>query len=127
MRAATVTLGELRRACLAYPGTSERELHGHPAFFVRDKHQFASFHDGARTRNHRDALWCPALPGVQEGMVSADPSRYFRPPYVGASGWIGIFLDAGVDHDAVGDLLEQAYRMRAPKACLLELDERATR
>ena len=48
-------------------------------------------------------------------MIQAAPDRFFKPPYVGPSGWIGIFLDRGVDWAEVGELLRDAYLLTAPK------------
>jgi hypothetical protein len=39
------------------------------------------------------AFWCPAPPGVQDEMIATDPERFFRPPYVGPSSWLGVRLD----------------------------------
>lgn len=53
--------------------------------------------------------------GVQEILVNADPKKFFRPPYVGHKGWIGVRLDRQVDWDEIADILEDSYRMTAPK------------
>jgi hypothetical protein len=50
--------------------------------------------------------------------VKAAPKRFFVPPYVGPSGWIGIWLDSGADWDELEELLADAYRMVAPKRLL---------
>ncbi len=67
-------------------------------------------------------LWCAAPPGVQGTFVRSDPDRYFRPPYVGNRGWLGVRLDRGVDWDEVAMLCEDAYRTVAAKKLLAELD-----
>ena len=62
------------------------------------------------------ALWCAAPPGAQEAYVAAEPDRYFRPPYVGGSGWLGVYLDVDVDWPEVERILAEAYRVRtAPR------------
>jgi predicted DNA-binding protein (MmcQ/YjbR family) len=48
-------------------------------------------------------------------MVRAAPKRFFVPPYVGPSGWIGIWLDGGTDWNELADLLRDSYRLVAPK------------
>jgi predicted DNA-binding protein (MmcQ/YjbR family) len=53
-------------------------------------------------------------------MIRTDPTRYFKPPYVGPSGWVGIYLDGKVDWAAVEDQLRDAYRLIAPKKLLAE-------
>src|SRR5947209_9010071 len=84
-------LERLRALCLALPETTERLSHGEPTWFVRDKKTFVMYAD-----NHHDnvlAFWCAAPPGAQELLVSGDPERYFRPPYVGHRGWLGVRLE----------------------------------
>jgi predicted DNA-binding protein (MmcQ/YjbR family) len=56
--------------------------------------------------------------------VESDPKRYFVPPYVGVHGWIGISLEADQDWSFVAELIEQSYRMTAPKRLIKALDDR---
>jgi hypothetical protein len=56
-------------------------------------------------------------------MVKANPDRFFVPPYVGPSGWIGIRLDGDPDWREVRELMRDAYRIIAPKRLLATLDE----
>src|SRR3982074_3099061 len=82
-----VQLARVRRICTAIPGTIEKMSHGEPTFFT-PKRVFAMF-----ANNHHNggyvALWLPAAPGTQEAAINESPDIYFRPPYVGPSGWIG--------------------------------------
>jgi len=48
-------------------------------------------------------------------LVSANPQRFFRPPYVGQRGWLGIYLDVEVDWVEVGIMVERAYRQISPR------------
>jgi hypothetical protein len=116
-------LARLRRSCLALPEVTERMSHGHPAWFVRGKRQIVSFH-GLHDHNPRIALWCAAPPGAQEAFVATQPEHYFRPPYVGHRGWLGMYLDGAVDWDECEEHVRDAYRTVAPKALVRELDER---
>jgi predicted DNA-binding protein (MmcQ/YjbR family) len=116
-------LDQLREICLALPEAVEAGGVGNPSFKVRGKifamrHQ----HDG------RWSMWCKALPGVQETLVGVDPARYFVPPYVGHHGWVGVYLDVALDWDEIGDLVDESYRMTAPKRLsrLLEDSDRRT-
>jgi hypothetical protein len=63
-------------------------------------------------------MWCAAAPGVQEEMVSTEPDRFFRPPYVGGRGWIGVRLDGDVDWGEVAEICRDAFRTVAPKRLL---------
>ncbi|MFC4942335.1 MmcQ/YjbR family DNA-binding protein [Pseudonocardia sp. GCM10023141] len=60
-------------------------------------------------------MWCPAPPGVQESLVDAEPGRFFRPPHVGGSGWLGVRLDVDPDWTEVTAIVEEAFRIVAPK------------
>jgi hypothetical protein len=70
----------------------------------------------------RLALWCAAPPGAQEALTSADPEGYFRPPYVGHRGWIGVRLDRALEWERVADAIEEAYRTVAPPRLVAKLD-----
>jgi hypothetical protein len=110
-------LQRIRDLCLALPETSERPSHGHPAFFIRDKRSFLMVlndHHG----DNRFALWCAAEDGVQEMLVEADPERFFRPPYVGHRGWLGVRLDRGIHWDELAGIVEDAYAEVAPPKLL---------
>jgi len=114
-------LVRLRQICLALPEATEKIAWGEPTFRVGATKMFAMFTD-----NHhgdgRVALWCKAPPGVQEMLVGAAPQRFYVPPYVGHKGWIGVRLDLEVDWIEIADLVEDAYRMTAPKRLVAQLD-----
>lgn len=105
-------LSKLRATCLAMPEATERISHGEPAWFVRDKKLFVMFAD--EHHDDRVAFWCAAPPGVQEMMIAAQPEAYFRPPYVGPRGWLGVYLDRPVDWDEIAELVKDAFRTVAP-------------
>lgn len=108
-------LVRVRKLCLALPEAHEVEAWGEPTFRVRNK-LFAMY---ASKNNHhgggRNAVWCKAAPSNQALMVRAQPDRFFVPPYVGPSGWIGVWVDAGVDWNELAELLQDGYRLIAPK------------
>jgi predicted DNA-binding protein (MmcQ/YjbR family) len=110
-------LERLREICLALPEAAEKETWGEATFRVRDK-IFAV----AGVEEGRASMSCKAPPGVQEMLVGADPRRFFRPAYVGHRGWVGVRLDARTDWDQVADLVEESYRMTAPKKVAALLD-----
>jgi hypothetical protein len=102
----------LRRLCLSIPGTLEKISHGEPTFFT-PKRVFAMF-----ANNHHDdghvAVWLPAGPGVQEALIDEAPEIYFRPPYVGPVGWVGVELSK-VGDDLLGSLIREAYHLMAAR------------
>jgi hypothetical protein len=104
----------LRRICLALPEVTERLSHGSPSFFVRDKKQFVSVDDHHHGVDHL-AFWCAAPPGAQEALLATDPDQYFRPPYVGHRGWVGVRIDRDPDWAEVAEIVHDAFRQVAPK------------
>jgi hypothetical protein len=110
----------LRRLCLSLPETTERVSHGEPAWFVRDKKLFVTYAD--HHHDDRVALWCAAPEGAQEAFVAADPEQFFRPPYVGGRGWLGVYLDGDPDWDEIAEIVVDAYRQVAPQRLIAELD-----
>jgi hypothetical protein len=110
-------LERLREIALALPETSERLSHGEPSFFVREKKCFLMLVDDHHG-DGRFAIWCAAPPGHQELLVQADSDRFFRPPYVGHRGWLGMMLHGGVDWDEVAGIVEDAFATVAPKRLL---------
>lgn len=114
-------LATVRTHCLALPEVTERLSHGAPTFFVRAKKSFVMFHDD----HHGDgrlALWCAAPAGAQQELVRTEPDRFFRPPYVGHRGWLGVRLDVALDADEVGEIVTEAYRCVAPSRLFARLD-----
>jgi hypothetical protein len=110
-------LERLRAIGLGLPETSERLSHGAPSFFVRDKKCFLMLVDDHHG-DGRFAIWCAAPPGNQELLVQADPERFFRPPYVGHRGWLGVMLHGPVDWDEIAGIVEDAFAAVAPKSLL---------
>ena len=102
----------LRAICLALPETTEKIAWGEPTWRVKGKlfAQLDNHHHGA---DHL-AVWLPAPLGEQEAMIFADPVRFFRPPYVGGRGWVGVRIDRAPDWALVTTLVAQAYRQVAP-------------
>jgi hypothetical protein len=115
----------VRRICLALPGATERLSHGAPAFFAGK--QFVMLWPSGHHEHRFPHLWCAAPPGAQEGHIAADPERFFRPPYVGSRGWIGVRLDRPIDDGELAGLCEDAFCTVAPKRLLTELGPRPAR
>ena len=101
-------LERLRAIRATLPETTERPSHGAPSFFVRDRRCFLNLWDDHHG-DGRFAIWCAAPPGAQELLVAADPDRFFRPPYVGHRGWLGVLLHGDVDWDEIAGIVEDAY------------------
>ncbi len=103
-------LPRLRALCLALPEVTERISHGEPTWFVR--RVFVMYAE--RHHDDRVAFWCAAPAGAQEELVAAEPERFFRPPYVGGRGWLGVRLDTDPDWGEIAEIVTDAYREIAP-------------
>jgi hypothetical protein len=107
-------LTRLRKVAMALPGATEVEAWGEPTF--RAGKMFAMY---ANAKNHhgggRAAVWVKAAPGRQERMVRTAPDRFFVPPYMGPSGWIGVWLDGDCNWEELVDILKDAWRLVAPR------------
>ena len=101
-------LNRLRKTCAAIPGTIEKISHGEPTFFT-PKRVFAMFANNHHGDGHV-AVWIPAAPGVQEALIQEAPDTYFRPPYVGPSGWVGVELPK-VSDEQLGALIRESFNL----------------
>lgn len=111
-------VARVRRYCLALPGAWEKVSHGEPTFWVGSR-MFASF---ANAGNHhgagRHAIWCKASTLTQDLLIRKNSSRYFCPPYVGVSGWVGVYLDRRPNWQEVAERLRHAHELalqRSPR------------
>jgi hypothetical protein len=111
-RSPATPVDRLRAICLALPEATEKQAWGEPTWRVRGR-LFAQLDDHHHGADHL-AVWLPAPLGEQEAMLFADPARFFRPPYVGARGWVGVRIDGRPDWRIVTKLVAQAYRQVAP-------------
>jgi hypothetical protein len=110
--AGSTPVQRLRKICLALPEATEKIAWGEPTWRVRGK-LFAQLDDHHHGAEHL-AVWLPAPLGEQEAMIFTDPERFFRPPYVGPRGWVGVRIDRRPNWAQVASLVEQAYRQVAP-------------
>ena len=105
-------LERVRRICSALPETTERLSHGEPTFFVGNK-VFVMCADNHHNDGHI-AVWLPVPSGLQASLIEADPATFFKPPYVGVRGWVGIELSRISDQDLTYHI-EVAWELIAPK------------
>jgi hypothetical protein len=101
----------VRRICLALPGATEKISHGEPTFFVKKVFAMCS------NNHHNDghvAVVIPAAIGIQEMLIKTSPQQFYKPPYVGSRGWVGIELDRVSDKELAFHI-QEAWRLIAPK------------
>ena len=116
------TLDIVRKICLKLPEAHEVEAWGEPTFRVRNK-LFAMY---AAPNNHhgggRPALWIKSTHVNQDLLIRSDIDRFFSPPYVGPSGWIGMYLDKRPDWKILESLVRDAYCLTAPRKLSAVID-----
>ena len=78
--------------------------------------------------NGRLALSIKAPAGAQQAYVGSDPWHYFVPEYDVNNGWVGVHLDPEHEPDwtEISGLIEQAWRMTAPRSLVRDLDLQRT-
>jgi len=114
-------LAQLRKIALALPEAHEVEAWGAPTFRVKNK-VFAMFaEEGNHHHDGRPGAWIKSAHVTQDMLVRAQPTHYFKPPYVGPKGWVGAFLDKNPDWEVVADLLRDAWMQTAPKKLVASL------
>jgi hypothetical protein len=101
-------IDRVRTACLAMPGVTEKLSHGEPTFFVNGR-VFAMFSNNHHNDGHV-AVCIPAAPGEQQRLIASSPNIYYRPPYVGVNGWVGIELNQ-IGDDELGAHLTEAWKL----------------
>lgn len=76
--------------------------------------------------NHHDdghvAVWVPVPPGVQARLIEKSPHIYFKPPYVGGRGWVGIELSQISDEDLLTHV-HIAWELIVPKRLLSKISK----
>ena len=105
-------LQRVRRICATLPEVTEKLSHGEPTFFIRKK-VFAMIANNHHNDGHI-AVWLPAPLGMQAVLIEASPEKFFKPPYVGVRGWVGIELDCISDQELASHL-RAAWRLAASK------------
>ena len=111
----------VRRICLGLPGTWEKISHGEPTWFVGKK-VFAMFSNNHHGDGHI-AVTVPSAIGIQEMLITKSPKKFYRPPYLGVRGWVGIEVDRVSDKELAQHICE-AWKLIASSKLLSELETR---
>lgn len=111
----------LRKICLSLPEANERMSHGEPTWFAGKGKVFAMLDNHHHGSEHL-AVWLPQPLGAQEALIESDPATFFRPPYVGPSGWVAMIIDRDPDWSAVEAMVRGAYVHVATKKLVAALE-----
>jgi predicted DNA-binding protein (MmcQ/YjbR family) len=108
MAARMTLLDEMRQVALGLPECDEAAPFGEPWFRVREK-MFCCFteHEG------RQALVTKV--GKENLDLFLADIRFFRSPYIGNHGWVGLYLDTNPKPAELRALIRDSYSRVAPK------------
>lgn len=116
---AAAALDKLRAAALALPEANETLSHGMPAFFITKGKMFAYFWHHHHGDDVTAAIVKTSGPEEQVMLIEMEPDLYYRPPYFGPSGWVGMHLDRpDTDWDRVADRVAISWELVAPRRLL---------
>lgn len=123
-------LAEVRDIALGLPEAFEKVSHGRPVFCAPK--MFAVYGGSTKSSGTQSSGTLVAVPhGVlvkvedSERTALEHDRRFFRPAYLGPSGWLGLDFDAHpVDWDEVAELIDASFRLVAPRKLVHRLDQR---
>ena len=104
---------KLRKVCLALGNVVEKEAWGECTFRVVDGSMFAMTDNNHHQSGHV-AVWVKAPAMAQEILINSDPQRFFKPPYMGHKGWVGVRLEGKLDWSHLAAILKDGYEMSLP-------------
>lgn len=117
-------LAKVREIALALPAAMERPSHGSPGFHIEKGKFFAYFWRNHHGDGETVAIVKASDQEEQAMLIEMDPDFYFRPAYLGPSGWVAMRLDRDdTDWDRVADRIARSWELVAPRR-LLEMGGR---
>jgi hypothetical protein len=108
----------VRRLVAGFPDTAEGTSYGTPSWKVHGKFF-------ARLRDDDTVLVAKVDKGEKQLLMEAEPDIFFETPHYEGYGYFLVRL-AAIDDDELAEVLEDAWRLAAPKRLVRERDE-ATR
>ena len=110
-----VTFESVRKIALAFPGSEEGTSYGTPALKVAGGFM-------CRLRTDPDALVLRVVDlGEREALLQGQPDAFFTTPHYDGHPSVLVRLEA-VDPGELAELLEEAWRLRAPKRAIAAYD-----
>jgi predicted DNA-binding protein (MmcQ/YjbR family) len=107
------TIRKLREICLGLGGVIEKEAWGECTFRAVGGSMFAMTDNNHHNSGHL-AVWVKAQAMVQEILINSDAKKFFKPPYMGHKGWVGVRLDSKTDWHELAAILNDGCRMSLP-------------
>jgi predicted DNA-binding protein (MmcQ/YjbR family) len=113
-------LAHMRKICLSLPDTKETLTWGQPHFRVGEK-----IFSGCGDEKGKAVIGFKLEMDHADAVIQ-DP-RFWRAPYVGHKGWVSMDASTVEDWDEVRALVQESYRLIAPKKSLAKLADAAPR
>ena len=107
-------LKKLRAVCFALGDVLEKEAWGECTFRAVGGSMFAMTDNNHHNSGHF-AVWVKAPAMAQEILANSNPRVFFKPPYMGHKGWVGVKLDAKPEWEQVSAILGDGYQMSLPQ------------
>lgn len=108
-------LARLRAIAMALPRAAEKISHGQPIFFIEKGKVFAQYWADHHGDGRSAVMVKTSAPDEQEMLIDRDPALYYRPAYIGPSGWIAIRTDQPhSDWGHIADRVAQSWHLVAP-------------
>ncbi|WP_315760017.1 MmcQ/YjbR family DNA-binding protein [Sphingomonas sp. Y38-1Y] len=118
------TLARVREIALALPAAVEKLSHGSPGFHVEKGKFFAYFWHDHHGDGETSVMVRTTGTDEQAMLIERDPDFYYRPAYLGPSGWVAMRVGApDTDWERVGDRIAISWELAAPRR-LLEMGGR---
>lgn len=112
-------LTRIREIALALPEATEKLSHGSPGFQIEKGRFFAYFWNDHHGDGETVVIVKTSGAEEQGMLIEADPDAYFRPRYLGPSGWVALRLNReDTDWDGVADRIAISWELVAPRRLL---------
>lgn len=116
-------LERVAELAMALPEAEARSTFGSPGWGIARGKYFAHFSDRRHGSEHIALIVKTSGVDEMEALIEQAPDRYFRPPFYGASGWVGIVLDRkDLAWEDIEHWLQRSWRAVAPKRLTKLLD-----
>lgn len=113
-----ITHDEVRTFALSLPGSFEQDSYGGRPSWRTKARMFAWIREDPEAL----VVWVDSV-AEKEALLEADPSVFSTTPHYDGHPIVLVDL-AAVDADEARELIEESFRLRAPKHLVRELDER---
>ena len=115
----TDPLARVRAIALKLPEAAERPSHGAPGFLIDGGRFFAYVWNDHHGDGEHAVLVKTSGAEEQAMLIEMDPDCYYKPAYLGPSGWVAMRLDRpDTDWDRIAERIATSWELVAPQRLL---------